>query len=150
MWLPLYLKHRYSELRVHLGGFYLWWVWSAPLCLFWKLWVGSRFYSILEWLLQFVTSDHLLRKLFSSFLLWGGVCLCSWERFPVCSEMLVPAYVASLLISLFIGEVSPLILRDIKEKSLLPVTFLLELEFCSCGYLLLALLKDYFLAFSRA
>ena len=33
--------------------------------------------------------------------------------------MLGPVYVTSLLVCLFIGELSPLILRDIKEKSLL-------------------------------
>ena len=44
-------------------------------------------------------------------------------------------------------------LRDIKEEALIfPVLLLLllvELEFYSCGYLLLGLLKDYFLAFSK-
>ena len=59
----------------------------------------------------------------------------------------------SLSLCLFIGELSSLILRDIKEEALIfPVLLLLlllELEFYSCGYLLLGLLKDYFLAFSR-
>ena len=44
-------------------------------------------------------------------------------------------------------------LIDIKEKLfLLPIILLLlllEVELCLCGYLLLGLLKDYFLAFSR-
>ena len=60
----------------------------------------------------------------------------------------------SLSLCLFTGELSSLILRDIKEEALIfPVLLLLlllELEFYSCGYLLLGLLKDYFLAFSRA
>ena len=59
----------------------------------------------------------------------------------------------SLSLCLFIGELISLILRDIKEEALIfPVLLLLlllELEFYSCGYLLLGLLKDYFLAFSR-
>ena len=61
----------------------------------------------------------------------------------------------SLSLCLFTGELSSLILRDIKEEALIfPVFFfllllLLELEFYSCGYLLLGLLKDYFLAFSK-
>ena len=59
----------------------------------------------------------------------------------------------SLSLCLFTGELSPLILRDIKEEALIfPVLLLLlllELEFYSCGYLLLGLLKDYFLAFSK-
>ena len=42
----------------------------------------------------------------------------------------------SVSLSFFIGELSPLMLRDIKEKSLLLLLFLLlELGFCSCGYL---------------
>ena len=61
----------------------------------------------------------------------------------------------SLSLCLFTGELSSLILRDIKEEALIfPVFFfflllLLELEFYSCGYLLLGLFKDYFLAFSK-
>ena len=56
----------------------------------------------------------------------------------------------SFSLCLFIGELSQLILRDIKEKLLLfHVIFVaMDLVFCSCGYLLLGLLKDYFLAFS--
>ena len=57
----------------------------------------------------------------------------------------------SVSVCIFIGELNQLILRDIKEKPLLlPVILLLELRFCSCGYLLLSYLKDYFLVFSRA
>ena len=51
----------------------------------------------------------------------------------------------------FNGELSPLILRDIKEKELLLsviLLLLLDLRLCSFGCLLLCLLKDYFLAFS--
>ena len=80
-----------------------------------------------------------------------------------------PEVLGSMYIFL-LGELSPLILRDIKEKYLLlPVVIfcllfvlfgfvvllllllllLLELGFCSYGCLLLGLLKDYFLAFSR-
>ena len=58
----------------------------------------------------------------------------------------------SISLCLFIGELSPLMLIEIKEKYLLlPVIFVVFLKFgfCSYGYLLLGLLKDYFLAFSR-
>ena len=59
-------------------------------------------------------------------------------------------HIQSVNLCLFIGELSPLMLRDIKEKSLLlPVILLLEMELCLCGYLLLCWLKDYFLVFSR-
>jgi hypothetical protein len=56
-------------------------------------------------------------------------------------------YIQSVSLCLFIGELSPLILR--KSNCCFLLFLLLELEFCSCGYLLLGLLKDYFLAFSR-
>ena len=39
-----------------------------------------------------------LGKLSSSLLLWGSVCLCHWGTFLVCSKMLGPAYVSSLLV----------------------------------------------------
>ena len=58
--------------------------------------------------------------------------------------------IQSVSLYLFIGELSPLILRDIKEKICCFLLFLLlVLGFCSFGYLLLGFLKDYFLAFSR-
>jgi hypothetical protein len=49
-------------------------------------------------------------------------------------------YIQSVSLCLFIEELSPLILRDIKEKRLLlPVSLLLKMDFF-CGYLLLGLL----------
>jgi hypothetical protein len=64
-----------------------------------------------------------------------GSCLCS----------------QSASLCLFIAELSPLTLRDIKENNGCFLLFLLlQLGFCSYDYLLLGLLKDYFLAFSRA
>jgi hypothetical protein len=52
---------------------------------------------------------------------------------------------------LFIGELSPLMLRDSRESDCCFLLFLLlEVELCLCCYLLLGLLEeDYFLAFSR-
>ena len=58
----------------------------------------SQFCSILEKLLQLVSWDHLLGKLFSNLLLWGSVCLCHWGVFPVCSKMFGPDYRSSLLV----------------------------------------------------
>jgi hypothetical protein len=41
-------------------------------------------------------------------------------------------------------------IRVIKESDCYSLLFLLlQVEFCLCGYLLLSLLRDYFLAFSR-
>jgi hypothetical protein len=62
-----------------------------------------------------------------------------------------PVYVASLLVCVFfIGGLSPLILKKILRKSHCSflIFLLLELGSCSCIYLLLYLLVDYFLAFS--
>ena len=64
--------------------------------------------------------------------------------------MLGSVCVASQLVYVFIGELSPLILRDIKEMYCFFLLFLLfEFAFCFFGCLLLVLLKDYFLAISR-
>ena len=53
--------------------------------------------------------------------------------------------IQSVSLCLFIGELSPLMLSNCYFLLFL----LLEVELCLCGYLLLGLLKDYFLAFSR-
>ena len=65
--------------------------------------------------------------------------------------MLGPVCVASLLVYVFLlGELSPLMLEKLKKSNCCFVLFLLlKLGFCSCGCLLLGLLKDYYLAFSR-
>ena len=152
MWLPLYLEHRYSELRVPLGGVYLWWERSAPPCLFWWLWVGSQSYQILGWLLQLVSSDHLLGKLFSSLTLWGSVCPLPWVGFSVSNKMFGPVCVASVLVYAFLLVNWVHCYEEILRKSncCFLLFLLLDFKFCSCGYVLLGLLKDYFLAFSRA
>ena len=41
-------------------------------------------------------------KLFSSPLLWGSVFLWHWGVFPVCSKMLGPVYISSLLFYVFL------------------------------------------------
>jgi hypothetical protein len=54
----------------------------------------------------------------------------------------------SVSLCLFIGELSPLILRDIKEKSLLlPVIFVVRVGILFMWLSSLDLLKDYFLGF---
>ena len=47
MWVPLHLGHRCSELRLHLGRFFFWQLWSV-LPLFFDNFVESWFYLILE------------------------------------------------------------------------------------------------------
>jgi hypothetical protein len=61
-------------------------------------------------------------------------------------------YVASLLVYVFfIGELSPFILRDIKETSLLlPVIFVARVGILFMWLSSLGLLKEYFLVFSQA
>ena len=64
-----------------------------------------------------------------------GCCLCN----------------QSVNLCLFIGKLSPLILRDIKEKLLLlPVIFLVRVGSLFMWLSSLGLLKDCFLAFSPA
>ena len=58
-------------------------------------------------------------------------------------------HIQSISLYLFIGELSPLILRDIKEKSLLlPVIFVVRVGILFMWLSTLGLLKGYFLAFS--
>jgi hypothetical protein len=57
----------------------------------------------------------------------------------------------SVSLCLFIGELSPLKLRDIKEKSLLfPVIFVVRVGILFMWLSSLGLWKDHFLDFSRA
>ena len=113
--------------------------------------VESWFYSILEWLLKLVSWDYLLEKLFSSPLLWGSVCLCHWGVFPVCSKMLGPVYVSSLLVYVFLlGNWVHWCWEKLRKSNCCFLLFLLlKLALCSCGCLLLGLLRDYLLAFPR-
>jgi len=147
----MHLEHRYLGLRVHFDGFFMWWIWSVLLYLFWWLLVESWFYSMLEWLLQPVSSDHLLGKLFSIPLLSGSFCLCLWGVFPVCSKMLGPLYVSNLLVYVFLGgnwvRWCYKMLRN--SDCCLLVFSLLEVDLCFYASLLLVLLQgDYFLASS--
>ena len=80
-------------------------------------------------------------------------CLSLSLRWVSCMQQNVRLSLHSQSISLcvFIGELSPLILEILRNSNFYFLLFvLIELGFCSCCYLLLGLLKDYFLAFSRA
>jgi hypothetical protein len=104
MWVLLHLEHWCSELRVYLGRFLLWRVWSVPLSLCFLIdfcWKLILFYIRMA-NGELVSWEHLLGKLFSSVLLWGSVCLCHWGVFPVCSKMLGPVFVSSLLVYVFL------------------------------------------------
>jgi hypothetical protein len=59
--------------------------------------------------------------------------------------------IQSVISHIFIEELSPLILRDLRKNDCwFQLFLLLEVELCLCHYLLFGLLKgDYFLAFSR-
>ena len=55
----------------------------------------------------------------------------------------------SVILCLFIGELNPMTIRDIKGKSLLlPVNFVFKVGLLFMWLSSLGLLKDYFLAFS--
>ena len=116
----LHLGHRCSKLRLSF-------VWFFPLmnmkCPSSSHLITFGWKSIL-WQLLLVSWGHLLRKPFSILLLWDTFCLYYWGVFLVCSKMQDPACISSLLVCLFIGELSPSVQRDIKEKwLLLPIIF---------------------------
>jgi hypothetical protein len=143
MWLSFHLEHRYSKLRVPLEDF-TFDEYRLPPLSFLITCVWSWFYLILEWLLQLLSWDCLLGKLFSRLLLWDSVCLCPWGGFPVCIKKKSCLCSQSIGLYLFIGELSPLIWW----KSNCCFLLFLLLGFCSCSFLL-GLLKDCYLAFSR-
>jgi hypothetical protein len=127
MWLNLHLGHIYSELRVPLGGFYLirmkYPSLSFLITLGWKsilfdirMATPACFFRPFAW--KIVFQPFILMYCLSFFLRWVsckkqnvGSCLCS-QSDSLC---------------LFIGDFSPLILRDIKEKLLLlPIIFIVR------------------------
>ena len=71
--MPLYLWHQRSALRCHLGGFFLWGVWSVFLHLLRLPLVQSLFYYILEWLFLHASRVSSLLKSFSIPLFWDNV-----------------------------------------------------------------------------
>jgi hypothetical protein len=77
--------------------------------------------------------DWLLGKLFSRLSVWGNVCLCPWGGFPICSKMLGPVCVASLLVYVFLlGNWLHWYLEILTESNYCFLLFLLlELGFCS-------------------
>ena len=111
IYMPLHLEHRHLGLRVHLRGFFLWWIWRFLSYLFYWLLV----YSTLEWLLSLASFDHLLGKSFSSLLLGGRVNICLLDVFPMEQNAGYSLHIQSVSLYLFIGELSPLLLIDIKE-----------------------------------
>ena len=57
------------------------------------------------------------KKFFPSLLVWESVCLCYWYVFSVYNKMMGPVYISSLSAYVFLlEELSPLMLRDIKEQ----------------------------------
>ena len=79
-------------------------------------------------------------------------CLSFSLRWVSCKQQNVGSCLCSQSISLclFIGKLSPSMLRNIKQQLLLlPVISVVRGRICMCGYLLLGLLKDYCFAFSR-
>ena len=132
MWVPLHLEHRCSELRVHLSRFSLWPIWSVLPYLFLITLVESWFLFDISVFLGTICLENCFPTFYSEVvsvfvtevgLLYAAKC---WVLFM---------YV-SLLVYVFWGELSPLMLRDIKEKWLSPpVILLLEMEVCLCGYL---------------
>ena len=84
---------------------------------FWYLLVESQFDSILEWLLQLVSWDHLLGNFFFSAVYFYYSEVVSVFVTEVCflyaAKCWVCSHIQSVGLCLFIWELSPLMLRDI-------------------------------------
>ena len=136
MWVDLCLRHRYSELRYHPGILFLWWVQCV-----------HPYLSLINfgWKPRVVTPacffDYFAWKTFSSPFLWGNIYVYYRGVFLVCSKIMDPVFcIQSVILYLLIGELSLLMLRDIKDISLLVLLcLLLEVELCVCDSPLLGL-----------
>jgi hypothetical protein len=129
MWLLLHLELRCSELRVHFGRFFF--SLMSMKCpslsfLITFAWKFSLFDITMATPACFL-GPFAWKKIFS-LLLWDSVCLCHWGAFPVCSKMLAPVYISSLLVYIYIFfNWGILMLRNIKEKwLLLPDIFVIK------------------------
>ena len=108
---------RCSELNVHLGRFF-WWFWNILPHFFGKLLFESLFYWILQRLLKLISWEHLIGKIIQPFTLTYCLPLllkcisCIKQNAGFCLFML------SVSLCLFIVELSPLMLRNIKGQCL--------------------------------
>lgn len=93
---PLCLVH-----RCHLGGFFLWWVWSVLLHILgffyvWNLFV--RYYNgYTRLLLRYNCLD-----IFSNPLPWGSSCICCWCVFCVFRRRMDLLFLFILLVFVFL------------------------------------------------
>ena len=116
-----------------------------------NLLVVSWFYSIVEWLFHVVSWKYLLGNFFPDFSSEVVSVFVTKEGFLYAAKSWVlfmyPVYYSMS----FIGELNPLLLRNIKDQWLLVVFcyfLLFEVELCLYCYLLWGLLKeDFFLDF---
>lgn len=97
MWLPLHMEYIYIQNWEFILEDFTFSESEVPLPVFFDNWVGCRFYLILEWLLQLVSSDHFLGKLLSSLWLWGSLCL-----FPLQSKSQISSLGPSMVVCLFL------------------------------------------------
>jgi hypothetical protein len=98
----MHLGHWCSELRHHLGGFSLWWLWSVLSYLIWLLLIETLFYQVSEWLLGLVSWIYLIVKQFSWPLFWDIDHLCCWGRLLICNRMMNPVYTSTLLVRVYL------------------------------------------------
>jgi hypothetical protein len=119
IWVLLHFGHICSELRFSLGGLSPWWIWSVPLHHAWEVLVESQFYWILGGQVLLVSMCHLLGRTFS--ILWPWDSASFLLKSVYCMKKNAGSFLCihSVSICLFIGELSPLILRNIKERWLL-------------------------------
>jgi uncharacterized membrane protein len=123
----LYLEYRCSELRCRLGRFFLWWVWSVlppsllinfglkSILLDITMVIPPCFLGLFAWKIFF--HPFTLRQ-YLSLLVRCVSCMQQNDRSSFRTQ--------SVSLCLFIGELSPLIIRDVNDHQLLiPVILML-------------------------
>jgi hypothetical protein len=128
---PLHLEHRWSELRVHLGGLFFWWVRSCFLHLFQKFWLKLFLTGNYNGYFTLFLGTLCLENLFQPFIL--KKCLFLSLMCVSCMQWHAGSYlcIQSANLCLFIGDLNSLMLRDIKHQWLLiPAIFIV------CGVIL--------------
>jgi hypothetical protein len=93
--------YRHSELRNHLGGFFLWWVLSVLPHLFWLILVENLFWLDIRMAIPVCFMGPCAWKIFYSPLLWGNVYFWCWCMFLLYRRMMDPVSVSILLVCVF-------------------------------------------------
>jgi hypothetical protein len=101
MVVALNLEHKCSELRVHLGRYFLWQLWHVLPYLFLITFVWKLILLNIRMATPACFLGSFSWNFLPSLLLWYSVCLCYWGTFPVCRKILGRVYIYSLLVYAF-------------------------------------------------